>query len=49
MAIPKAKREAIAAAAAPGGTGDIYAGLNDEEVSVLNEFLGAGYPMQFLR
>ena len=31
MAIPQAKRDAIAAAAAPGGTGDIYAGLNDRD------------------
>jgi hypothetical protein len=48
MAIPKAKRDAIAAAAAPGGTGDIYAGLNDEEKSVLNEFISAGYPLQVI-
>jgi hypothetical protein len=45
MAIPEAKRNAIAAAAVPGGTGDIYAGLNEEEKSVLNEFLAAGYPL----
>jgi hypothetical protein len=45
MAIPQAKRDAIAAAAAPGGTGDIYAGLNEEEKSVLNEFISAGYPL----
>jgi hypothetical protein len=45
MAIPQAKREAIAAAAVAGGTGDIYAGLNDEEKSVLNEFISAGYPL----
>ena len=45
MAVPKAKQDAIAAAAVPGGTGDIYAGLNDEEKSVLNEFLAAGYPL----
>lgn len=48
MAIPAAKRAAIAAAAVPGGTGDIYAGLNDEEKSVLNEFLSAGYPRAVL-
>jgi hypothetical protein len=48
MGIPEAKREAIAAAAAPGGTGDIYAGLNDEEKSVLNEFLAAGYPLPII-
>jgi hypothetical protein len=45
MAIPQAKRDAIAAAAAPGGTGDIYAGLNEEEKTVLNEFISAGYPL----
>ena len=45
MAIPKEKADAIAAAAVPGGTGDIYAGLNEEEKSVLNEFISAGYPL----
>jgi hypothetical protein len=45
MAIPQAKRDAIAAAAAPGGTGDIYAGLNDEEKAVLDGFISAGYPL----
>ena len=45
MAISQEKRDAIAAAAAPGGTGDIYAGLNDEERSVLDEFIAAGYPL----
>jgi len=48
MAILKAKRDAIAEAALPGGTGDIYAGLNDEEKSVLNEFLAAGYPLAII-
>ena len=48
MAIPQAKRDAIAAAAVRGGTGDIYAGLNDEERSVLNEFLAAGYPLEII-
>lgn len=48
MAIPKEKREAIAAAAAPGGTGEIYAGLNAEEKSVLDEFLAAGYPLPII-
>lgn len=48
MAISKAKRDAIAAAALPGGTGDIYAGLNEEEKSVLNEFLAAGYPLPII-
>jgi hypothetical protein len=45
MAIPQERRDAIAAVAAPGGTGDIHAGLNDEQTSVLNEFLAAGYPL----
>ncbi len=48
MAIPKAKRMAIATAAAPGGSGDIYAGLNDEESAVLDEFLAAGYPLAII-
>jgi hypothetical protein len=48
MAISQEKRDAIAAAAAPGGTGDIYAGLNEEEKSVLNEFLSAGYPLPII-
>ena len=45
MAIPQAKRDAIAAAAVAGGTGDLYAGLNEEEKSVLDEFIAAGYPL----
>ena len=45
MAIPKAKADAIAAAAVPGGAGDVYAGLDEEAKSVLNEFLAAGYPL----
>jgi hypothetical protein len=48
MAIPKAKRDAIAEAALPGSTGDIYAGLNEEEKSVLNEFLAAGFPLAII-
>jgi hypothetical protein len=44
-AVPEAKRKAIAEAAAPGGSGDIYAGLNEEEKAVLNEFISAGYPL----
>lgn len=48
MAISQEKRDAIAAAAAPGGTGDIYAGLNEEERSVLNELLGGGYPLAII-
>jgi hypothetical protein len=45
MAVPKAKADAVAAAAVAGGTGDIYAGLNEEEKSVLDEFISAGYPL----
>jgi PKD domain len=48
MAIPKEKRDAIAEAALPGGTGDIYAGLNEEERSVLNEFIAAGFPLAII-
>jgi hypothetical protein len=44
MAVPKEKADAVAAAAVPGGT-DIYAGLNEEEKSVLDEFISAGYPL----
>ncbi|MCK9562943.1 MAG: PKD domain-containing protein [Bacteroidales bacterium] len=47
-AIPEEKRQAIAEAAAPGGTGDIHAGLNDEEKAVLTEFISAGYPLQII-
>ncbi|MEJ6009570.1 PKD domain-containing protein [Novosphingobium aquae] len=46
--IPKAKRDAIAEAAMPGGTGDIYAGLDNDEKSILNEFLSAGYPLPII-
>lgn len=48
MALSKAKQDAIAAAAVPGGTGEIYAGLNEEEKSVLNELLAAGYPLPII-
>jgi hypothetical protein len=48
MAIPQAKRDTIADAAAPGGTGDIYAGLNEEEKAVLTEFISAGYPLPII-
>lgn len=48
LALPQEKRKAIADAAAPGGTGDIYAGLNIEERAVLNEFIGAGYPLPII-
>ena len=45
MGIPKAKADIIAAAAVPDSGLDLYAGLNDEEKSVLNEFIAAGYPL----
>ena len=45
MAVPKENADAVAAAAVPGGTGDVYAGLNEEEKSVLDEFISAGYPL----
>jgi hypothetical protein len=48
MALSPAKADAVAAAAVPGGTGDIYAGLNAEEKSVLDEFLAAGYPLAII-
>lgn len=48
MAISQEKRDAIAAAAAPGGTDDIYAGLNEEEKAVLDEFIAAGYPLEII-
>src|SRR4029077_8459942 len=44
MAIPQAKRDAIAAAAVPGGTVETFAALNEKEKSALNEFLSAGCP-----
>ncbi len=43
IAVPQAKREAIAAAVAPGSGRDIYAGLNGDERAVLNELLSAGF------
>lgn len=48
LAIPEAKRKAIAEAAAPGSGQDIYAGLTGEERAVLNELLGAGFPRNVL-
>ena len=45
MAVPAAKAAAVAKAALPGGAGDVYAGLNAEEKSVLKEFISAGYPL----
>ncbi len=43
MAIPSAQRSAIEAAAQPGSTQDIYAGLTSEQHAVLDEYLNAGY------
>lgn len=43
IAVPQAKREAIAAAVAPGSGRDIYAGLDGDERAVLNELLSAGF------
>jgi hypothetical protein len=48
IAIPQAKREAIAKAAAPGSGRDIYAGLNEDEIAILNELLSAGFARQAL-
>jgi hypothetical protein len=42
IAIPAAKRQAIAAAASTGG--DIYAGLTGDERAVIDELLSAGFP-----
>ncbi|MBW8786058.1 MAG: hypothetical protein JF593_15775, partial [Novosphingobium sp.] len=43
LAVPEAKRQAIAAAVAPGSGRDIYAGLTGEERAVLDELLNAGF------
>ena len=43
IAIPQAKREAIAAAVAPGSGRDIYDGLTADERAVLDEYLSAGF------
>lgn len=43
IAVPQAKREAIAAAVAPGSGRDIFAGLNGDERAVLSELLSAGF------
>lgn len=48
LAIPEAKRKAIAEAAAPGSGKDIYAGLTGEERAILDELLGAGFPRNVL-
>lgn len=44
LAIPEAKRQAIADAAAPGSGRDIHEGLNADERAVLDEVLKAGFP-----
>lgn len=43
IAVPQAKREAIADAVAPGSGRDIYTGLNGDERAILNELLSAGF------
>ncbi len=48
LAIPEAKRKAIAEAAAPGSGKDIYAGLDSDERAVLDEVLSAGFPRNVL-
>jgi hypothetical protein len=48
IAIPQAKREAIAKAVAPVSGRDIYAGLNEDEIAILNELLSAGFARQAL-
>ncbi|MEO7158890.1 MAG: PKD domain-containing protein [Vicinamibacterales bacterium] len=44
LAVPEAKRKAIAEAAAVGSGKDIYAGLTGEERGALDELLNAGFP-----
>ena len=44
LAVPEAKRQVIADAAAVGSGKDIYAGLTTEERAALNELLNAGFP-----
>jgi hypothetical protein len=48
LAVPEAKRQAIADAAAPGSGSDIYAGLTSDERAVLDELLNAGFPRNVL-
>jgi hypothetical protein len=43
LAVPEAKRQAIAEAAPPGSGRDIYAGLSGDERAVLDELLNAGF------
>jgi hypothetical protein len=44
LAVPEAKRQAIADAAAVGSGKDIYAGLTTDERGALDELLNAGFP-----
>lgn len=44
LAVPEAKRQAVAEAAAVGSGKDIYAGLTSEERGVVDELLNAGFP-----
>ena len=48
LAVPKAKRQAIAEAAAPGSGRDIYAGLTAAEHAILDELLNAGFARKAL-
>lgn len=48
LAVPEAKRLAIAEAATPGSGKDIYADLNTAERAALDELLNAGYPRNVL-
>lgn len=48
LAVPEAKRKAIAAAAAPESGKDIHEGLTAEETAVLDELLNAGFSRRAL-
>ena len=48
LAVPKAKRLAVAAAAAPGSGRDLYEGLTVEERAALDELLNAGFARKAL-
>lgn len=43
LAVPEAKRKAVAAAIAPGSGLDIHAGLTPDESAVLDELINAGF------
>ena len=48
LAVPEAKRQAIAEASAPGSGRDIYAGLDGEDRAILDELLNAGFARKAL-